>query len=503
MQTLKSQKLVKAISACKTSKIYLCLIFLLFPAVNAYSDINSSVVKIYTVSSEFDYASPWQYSESTDIFGSGCIIDNHRILTNAHVVAGYKFIQVRRAGHVKKYKAVVEYFAHDCDLALLRVEDDSFFTGSTAFEIGELPKIRDRITVYGFPEGGDELSITEGVISRIEHELFPTSIVKLLTCQIDAALNPGNSGGPVVKNDKLIGVAFKVGTGENVGYIIPSPIIYRFLSDIKDGHYDGIPDLLITYQPMENYFLHKKFKMSEKQSGVIINRIHTGSPVESVLKTDDIILSIDGHNIENDGSTVLRKGEKLSFEYIIQQKLLYTTVQIEVLRNGVVEIKNIKLSKTINDVSLIPCLPVDKPPSYYILAGLLFRPVAVNYLRLWGDKWYDDAPKLLLHQIFTGFPTSERKEIVILSKVLAADINTGYHDYRDMVIESVNGIRITSLVDLVKAIEGHQGDYHVIESDSGQKVILGRKEAKESTPEILRTYGINALCSEDLAEIVK
>ena len=71
--------------------------------------------------------------------------------------------------------------------------------------------------------------------------------------QIDAALNPGNSGGPAVDNGKMIGLAFSHLQGsENISYIIPNEEIDIFLQDIADGHYDGKPGMYDTLQTLES-----------------------------------------------------------------------------------------------------------------------------------------------------------------------------------------------------------------------------------------------------------
>jgi S1-C subfamily serine protease len=134
------------------------------------------------------------------------------------------------------------------------------------------------------------LGITEGVVSRVEHRKYAHSNTYLLTCQIDAAINPGSIGGPVIKDDKIIGVAFQAGSGENIDYMVPAPFINHFSEDIKDGKYNGIPSLGISWQKMENPDIKRKFGMTAKQTGVLVNTIYPDSPARGVLKPGDIIL---------------------------------------------------------------------------------------------------------------------------------------------------------------------------------------------------------------------
>jgi S1-C subfamily serine protease len=468
------------------------------PQVWAQRDVKEAVVKIYTVYNEQNYDSPWQISAQGLRNGSGCIISGGRILTNAHVVGDQTFIQVRRAGEAKKYTAEVEVVAHECDLAILRVNDDSFFSGIKPVEIGDLTELRDEVAVYGFPWGGDKLCITEGVVSRVEHTVYVHSIAHLLACQIDAAINPGSSGGPVIKDDKIVGVAFETWYGENIGYMVPAPVINHFLEDIKDGKHEGIPSLGISWQKMENPDLRGKFGMTEKQTGALVRKIYLDSPAGGILESGDIILSIDDINLENDGTIEFRKGERTFFGYLIQEKHINDKVKIEILRDRRIMNIEITLTKPVNFERLVPYEQYDQAPTYYILGGLVFEPLTENYLKIWGENWRKYAPSNLQYYYRNGERTDDRREIVVLVKVLADEINAGYHDLRNRVISHVNGKRISTIKDLVPAFEEHKGKYHVIEDESGYKIVLDKNKADKSAVRILKKYKINSDRSKDL-----
>jgi len=490
------------------SAIRMILVFLLSCVIAqpawAGRDVKNAVVKIYTVSNEYDYYEPWQKRGQVSGHGSGCIISGKRILTNAHVVANQTFIQVRRAGEAKKYTAKLEVVAHECDLAILRVNDDSFFSGVKPLDIGSLAEIRDKVAVYGFPKGGDKLSITEGVVSRVENQKYTHSRAEYLACQIDAAINSGNSGGPVIKGDKLVGVAFQSmsgGDAENIGYMVPTPIVDHFLIDIRDGKYDGIPDLGIAWQEMENPDIKSKYAMTAQQTGVLVNNIYPDSPAKGILETEDIILSIDGKTVENDGTIEFRDGERTSFDYLIQEKYINDTLELDVLRKNKIITLRVKLSEPSHDLRLVPYEEYDVAPTYFILGGLVFQPLTVNFLKLWGDKWHNNASKNLLYQYYYGQPTEDRNEIVMLSKVLADEINVGYHDVYDTIVYSVNGKRIANMNDLVKSFESYRGKYHVILDEMGRRIVLDRQKVKENDQVILRKYGINSDRSRDLEHL--
>lgn len=474
------------------SKLILIAI-LCFVVVPSYAqDVKEAIVKVYTVYNRPDYYNPWQMYGSKIRTGSGSIIDGKQILTSAHVVADQTFIQVKRAGQARKYTAVVKIVAHESDLAILEVRDDSFFLGVEPLKVGELPRLGDNVVVYGFSKGGDELGITEGVVSRVEHQLYTHSQEYLLTCQIDAAINPGSSGGPVIKDDKIVGIAFQAGQGENIGYMVPAPVIKYFLKDIEDGKYDGIPLIGMSWQELENPDIRQRYKMTEEQTGVLVIKIYPGSPAKDLLESEDIILSIDGKNIENDGTIEFRRSERTSFGYLVQNKVVNDIVELQILRDGLLKNLEIKLTKTLGYFRLVSNEQYDTSPVYYILGGLVFEPLTLNFLKMWGRNWYDDAPQNLVNYYYRGEPTEDRKEVILLVQVLADEVNVGYHNRGHEVISEVNGKKIKDMKDLINAFESNKDKYHIIINEGGYKIILDRAKVEESMQRILKRYNIGS-----------
>ena len=189
----------------------------------------SAVVRVFATTQDWDYDSPWQAEGPQSGTGSGVVVGPNRILTGAHVVANATFVQVQKVQDPDKVIAKVAAVWHDCDLALLEVEDERFTQGIEIPEIGGLPELRDHVSVVGFPVGGEEISITEGVVSRIEIQEYSHSQRGVLAVTIDAAINDGNSGGPVYLGEKVTGIAFQtLHDAENIGEVVPAPILSRW-----------------------------------------------------------------------------------------------------------------------------------------------------------------------------------------------------------------------------------------------------------------------------------
>ncbi|KAF7846825.1 hypothetical protein BT93_L3694, partial [Corymbia citriodora subsp. variegata] len=254
-----------------------------------YSGIETaldSVVKIFTVSSSPNYLLPWQNKPPRETWGSGFVIPGKRIVTNAHVVADHTFVLVRKHGSPTKYRAHILSVGHECDLAILRVDSEEFWVGMNFLELGDIPFLQEAIAVVGYPQGGDNISITKGVVSRVEPTQYAHGATQLMAIQIDAAINPGNSGGPALMGDKVVGVAFQNLTGsENIGYIIPVPVIKHFISGVEEsGEYTGFSSLGLSCQPTENPQLRSHFGMLPEMTGVLVNKINPLSDAYTILK---------------------------------------------------------------------------------------------------------------------------------------------------------------------------------------------------------------------------
>ena len=474
--------------------------------------IREAIVKIYTVHNKPNYYNPWSTYGPRSSTGSGCVVKGKKILTNAHVVSDQTFIQVRRNGESKRVQAHLLAVSHEADLALLTVDDESFFDGVSPLPYGKMPRTQQEVVVYGFPLGGDTLSITEGVLSRIEHQTYAHGSCTFLAGQIDAAINPGNSGGPVLVDGKVVGVVMQsISSAENIGYMVPPPVIRHFLDDLKeDGDYDGFPSLGVILQDMENPTLKEKFGLSEDQTGVLVVRILTGAPAEGVLQIHDVVVEVDGHKVAGDGTIEFRTRERTHVSFLIQERQIGEEIEVVVLRNGERLKLNIVLGRSLREDWLVPMEMFDRLPSYYIYGGVVFCPLSRNLLKEWGKSWYNKAPKQLVALLLRNYREEDLEEVVLVLKVLAADVNEGYHDVTYWVVDEVNDVKIQNLRHLIDVVEQNkEGPYNEFENAQGQLIVLDREQVEASRQDILDLYRIDADRSPDLiieekaAEVVK
>jgi len=465
------------------------LIILISLSLFASESVKDSIVKIYTVSKVPNYLTPWNTSIRRS-HGSGSIISGDRILTNAHVVANETFIEVKKYGDTKRYEAEVEFISHQSDLAVLRVSDKSFFKGAKSLELGSLPHLQEEVTVYGFPMGGNALSVSKGIVSRIEHNTYAHSRERFLAIQIDAAVNPGNSGGPAISDGKIAGVVMQhISKSQGIGYLVPTEIIKHFLKDIKDGHYDGFGHLGIGTQYMENEALRSLYGMTSDVTGIRVVDISEKSSVYGILKRGDILLSIDGHPIKNDGTVEFVPEQYTSLMYFIDQKQIGESIDLEILRNAKKKNVRIKIENIADDDLLVNTLEHDVMPRYFIYGGYVFTPVTRNLLM--------KKASLALRIASSKWATKDEDEVVVLLKVLADKTNRGNHNLSLWKVDTINDKKFKDYKEFKKKFKESKGKYIVLKNSDGVEIAIDRDKAQKANEGILKRYSIRRATSEN------
>ncbi|KAK9733615.1 hypothetical protein RND81_04G078900 [Saponaria officinalis] len=458
----------------------------------------NAVVKVYCTHTAPDYSLPWQKQRQYTSTGSAFMIGDGKLLTNAHCVEHDTQVKVKRRGDDTKYVAKVLARGIDCDVALLSVENEEFWKGAEPLRIGRLPRLQDSVTVVGYPLGGDTISVTKGVVSRIEVTSYAHGSSDLLGIQIDAAINPGNSGGPAFNDQgECIGIAFQVlrsDDTENIGYVIPTTVVSHFLTDYeRNGKYTGFPCLGVLMQKLENPALRSCLKVPTNE-GVLIRRVEPTSDAHSVLKEGDVIVSFDGVRVGCEGTVPFRSTERIAFRYLISQKFSGDSVELGIIRNGTL----MKIQTVLNPrVHLVPYHIEGDQPSYLIVAGLVFTPLSEPLIE---EECEDTMGLKLLTKARYSLARFKGEQIVILSQVLANEVNIGYEDMGNQQVLKLNGKRIRNIHHLAHLVDSCKDKYLIFEFEDNYLVVLERESATAASLCILKDYGIPTERSSDLTE---
>jgi S1-C subfamily serine protease len=482
-------------------KYILTFLFLFLPIVSVLSEqisdfdkVRKGVVQIRTYSQGLDAFSPWLTTGVRASGGTGFIIDKNKIMTNAHVISNAKYIQVQRYNQTTWYEVEILFVAHDCDLALLKAKDESFYEDSTSFELGAIPDLNSSITVVGYPIGGDKISVSRGIVSRKEQSTYAHSEVDShLVIQVDAAINPGNSGGPAIQDNKVVGVAFQVASrGENIGYLIPTTVIKYFLKDIEDGKYDGYVELGVRTLNSFNNTLREFRKIPKDLNGVFVTKVLKGGSAEGFLKKNDLLLEIDGLPIGRNGTIVLDKDARIDFVEIVDNKHSGEQISFRIFRDGQLITVNFP-AKRMDEFTYMRH-KYDEPFDYFVLGGLVFQPISRDLLQEWNKNNETQGGSQFLYRFFYFIDDDLCKDVesdVILYRKLAHPINTNSDYFLNMVVESVNDIKIQNIKHFKEIVA--KKDYSFVKikfRDIDVPLILKKEDIEKADKEVQTIYKV-------------
>lgn len=446
-------------------------------------NVEDFIVKVHVTSKSHDTVSPWNSSIISST-GSGFIIEGKRILTNAHVVSDSTFIEIQRDGQSRRYEADVEAVSHESDLAVLTVKDESFFNNDDFLPLGDLPDVHQEIAVYGYPVGGDTLSITKGIVSRIEFQTYAHSGLSMQAVQVDAAINFGNSGGPAIADGKVVGIAMQISGGgeENIGYIIPVSMVKRFLTDVADGKQEGIPELSLFTEELLNPTLKKHYQLGEGQSGVLVRKVCAETPTEKLIKPNDVITHIDGKKIEDNGMTTLTPKKQIDFLYHVDMHQVGDTLKLDIVRDGKSMQVELPLTKAVEST-----YTYDETPVYFVYGGFVFvqsdRPDTCH-----SRKDYDKQDN------------KDVQEYARIAQVLASPENIGFHDTNNFFIEKINGKEFNTFKEFFTLLKTGQSPYILLEDGTGEQLAIDRQQAESGHQALLNKYLIQKPESAEVAQ---
>ena len=463
-------------------------LFIVHAAFAQPNEIRKSLCRISNTAQEFNYRVPWLPGQMSGGSGTGWLVKKDRLMTNAHVVSNAKLLTVEKENDPKKYVATVEFIAHDCDLAQLKVEDPDFWKDTTPLALGGVPEIESSVSVYGYPIGGERMSVTKGIVSRIDFRTYAHSVMDSHLCiQIDAAINPGNSGGPVMQGGKVVGVAFQGFSGDvaqNTGYMIPTPVISHFLKDIEDGHYDRYMDLSIGTFPLLNAAHRRALKLPGDDRGVVVTSVGSASVCDGKLRPGDVLLKINDLDIQSDGMVQL-EGERVQMAEVAERKYKGDKIRFDVQRDGKLVTEEVTFTRAWPYIQQATSY---EAPRYVVFGGLLFQPMNRNLIMT-----YQFASPRIFHY-FAHFIDEEmykeRDEVIILTALLPDAINTYLDEFREGVVKKVNDAAIRNTKDLAAAF-AKQADEYVLEFEgAGRPLVLLRADIEAARERIRQRYNV-------------
>lgn len=435
-----------------------------------------------------DWCAPWKsgtYKRSTCSGFAVNVKSQQMILTNAHCMQYSEFVECISGSNVSITMSIYD-IAQELDLALLIPNNnEKKFWQSCTFPTISAQDVEqgENVIVVGFPRGGINSSMTRGIVSRYTMQQY-SGAVNNMAVQIDAAVNPGNSGGPVFNEaGHVVGVAFAHQADmQNMCFMIPATFVSFYLREIeKHGSFPGLCDLSIHSNPVENQNMRDFLMFNNKiEGGIYIREVCRFGSSASILRSGDVIYKINNQTISERGM-VKHSDNWIYFWQILREISVGDFVQLEILRNKEKLKLKIKLHPLVR--YLIPTLDKDINKKYYIFGGLAF--IALNTKYLTQKKLQDQSCDF--SQYLEQWPNCENEEVIILSEIFASEINMGYNNPGTRLL-CVNSEPVSSMRDLFDICEKPQMHFIKFEFEKEYIIVLDWAKALEVSDPIAQQH---------------
>jgi hypothetical protein len=437
---------------------------------------------------QYDYVQPW--SKRTEaVQKTGLVIGSREVLTTADAMADSTLIRLQKGGRGRWFEGAIVWVDYHANLAVVSTAEAAFWAGLQPAKLADPIPTKGSVRVLRWRNGSFEARKAE--INRLSVKRGKLTFVEHLQLEIDLEISGGGWSEPVVSGNSIIGLtAWMDG---NTCTALPTPFIRPILEARKSKTYRGLGFFSFTWQRAENPATLKYLGLAGEPRGVMVIDSPSLPQMDGQLKPRDVILQVDGHDVDIEGDYQNPVYGKLSIEDLASRgRWAGDQIRLRILRNGRIQDVLYRLPRADYSIDLVPEGPFDQEPEYLIVGGLVFQPLNAPYMRSWGADWKRKAPFRLAYYS-QDKPTPERPALVVLSLVLPDPFNVGYQDYRYMVIQQFNGQRINRLTDIAEAMKKPVDGSHILEfgpSDIVRRVVLDASQTDSATRRVLERYGI-------------
>lgn len=437
---------------------------------------------------------PWRrFAQQWGTASAFAVLGKH-ILTSAFHVRYTSLITLKKASSDHRFTATVVAVAEEYDLAVLDVEDPSFWTDIIPLQLGTVPALQQKVKVLGFKKNAETVSVTNGTVSRVQMYNFTESAGGRLTVFLDTMLDAENHGGPALNEEHVVigAVTEPCEEGTSNGSLVAVETIQRFLEDLdENSSFDGVCHCGFLWQKTENSSLRRFLHMRDDHVGILILDVPCCSPARDILRAGDVVLAMDDVVISSKGTVQYRDQEKVTFSYVVSMRSVGQRVKVDILRDGEYISVEYNLGSHI-DFYRVSTQRFVSRPEYFIIGGLVFVVLSEQYLlNAFGMNWSSQAPVLLRDEYLHGTKNDTVEQVVVLSQILNSEITVAYELIEACRVSKFNRETIHSLAHLAQMVTACQEESLAFEMEEDDYVIvLDRKNALARSEEILKAHGV-------------
>ena len=451
-----------------------------------------SIVTVEVARKQYDYYQPWS-KRTRKTQKTGTVIGERQILTTADEMYDRTLVRLQKGGRGQWYIGEVSWIDYQGNLALITVADAEFWKDLKPAPLGHVPPSGGSLQILRWREGKLENRATEFTQYTVrEGQLTPVDVVALET---SSEIQGVGWGEPVIYNSKVAGILWAQDGRTCIAE--PTLAIKDVLEAHKKGTYQGLGYFHFFWQQSENPANLARLKLPGAARGVVVIDVPPRpDECDQVIQPQDIILNIDGYDIDSQGDYTDPDFGHLMLEALPNRhRSAGADIKIKLWRDGKPLDVTYRVPRSEYTNALVPQANFDQEPEYLMVGGLLFQPLTESYLQSWGRDWKSRAP-FRLNYYRNENPSKDRPALVLLSQVLPDPYNIGYQDQKFLVIEKANGQPVHRLSELREALKMPVNGFHVFEYTKGeslQRIVVAAGEAERAaTDRILKRYGVTA-----------
>ena len=440
---------------------------------------------------------PWQSGRPGGRHGYGIFISSNRVLTTEHLVRNHTLVEIRHPRAGEKITATVEIADHRLNLAILQVEAGAA-NANPRLPLGPRCIVNDNVTIYQI-DADNDIQAVDATVSRISVSSLPDAPSSLLTYRLLSDLNILNEGAPVMKNGELAGIVVSYEASSRIAVMISHPFIPRFLEDAATQPYKGPASAGFVWRALLDPAKRRYLGVADRTGGIQVITAIKGTPSGDVLRSSDVILTWDGHELDNLGYYEDPDYGRLELSHLVKGRgRPGQSVPITIVREGETMEIDLVLTGDLASLSLVPENVRAEKADYLIEGGLILRELDVFFMRARGGDWRSKVDSRFLHFYLSGGGDHEPGDrVVILTGMLPDPINVGYHQFRNEVITAVNGMPIRNMKDVFR-IADEQGQLHRFTLyGTDIELILDRDQIAEANDRLAKGYSITDLRFEN------
>jgi serine protease Do len=421
----------------------------------------SAVVQVFAQHAEFNWLEPYKAPQQCEGTGTAFFIDQEgHLLTNFHVINQAKSLHLCIPGFGKKtFDATIVGTCPESDVALLKLSEE----GMREFlhVVGKIPYLRlgnsdscyptQEVLALGYPLGERNITSTKGEVANC------VFVGGRSYMHITAAVNPGNSGGPLInKEGEVIGInsAFMPYVpnseklpAQSIAYAIPVKQVKNLLNDLYTIKLIRKPLLGASFNNTTPE--HARSLGNPLPGGYYVNEVYKGSIADKIgMKVGDMLYQINGFNVDQFGDVdgIRQKPHRISLEEFLISLPIKAPLGLVVYRNG----KELTLKGSYEEARAQSVRYIYPDYESEVIDYEMFGGLCVQQLR---ENHFKYLPHTLMLQEYMKAENQYNDALVITRILPGSYIHKINCFYEGAILDMLNGVPVRTLQDVRKALE--------------------------------------------------